>query len=66
MLGLLARVSHAGPHSGPVRDHIFQKCELKPAGPPADVHDREKAGTHHVKKKADETVEGSIVLPQST
>jgi hypothetical protein len=57
MLGLPACVSHPGPHFGPVRDYIFQKCELKLAGASADVHDRQKAGTHHVKKKVDETVE---------
>jgi hypothetical protein len=26
LLGLHASVSHPGPHSGPVRDHILQKC----------------------------------------
>jgi hypothetical protein len=57
MLGLPACVSHPGPHSGPLCNYIFQKCELKLAGPPANVHDRQKAGAHHVKKKVDETVE---------
>ena len=58
MPGLSACVSHPGPHPGPVRDYIFQKRELKLAGDPADVHDRQKAGAYCVEKKKDEAEEG--------
>ena len=66
MLGLHACVSHPRPNSGPVRDHIFQKCQLKPAGEPADVHDRQKAGGHYAKKKIVETEDEGWIMPRQS